>query len=50
MAPQADRVATVRKVTLRRDVFEFALADGKLYAATPVAGRTVATRSACGAM
>jgi hypothetical protein len=41
MAPQADRVATVRKVTLRRDVFEFALADGKLYAATPVAGRTV---------
>lgn len=41
MAPRADRVATVRHLTLRRDVIEFRLEDGKLYLATPVAGRTV---------
>jgi hypothetical protein len=41
MVPQADRVATVRKLTLRRDVIEFALEEGKLYAAGPVAGRTI---------
>jgi hypothetical protein len=41
MVPQADRVATVRKLTLRRDVIEFALEEGKLYAVTPVAGRTI---------
>jgi hypothetical protein len=41
MVPQGDRVATVRQLTLRRDVIEFALEDGKLYAVTPVAGRTI---------
>jgi hypothetical protein len=41
IVPQGDRVATVRNVTLRRDVFEFALEEGKLYAVTPVAGRTI---------
>lgn len=41
MVPQGDRVATVRRLTLRRDVFEFALEEGKLYAVTPVAGRTI---------
>jgi len=41
IVPQGDRVATVRNLTLRRDVFEFALEEGKLYAVTPVAGRTI---------
>lgn len=41
MVPQGDRVATVRNLTLRRDVFEFALEEGKLYAVAPVAGRTI---------
>ena len=41
IVPQGDRVATVRNVTLRRDVFEFALEEGKFYAVTPVAGRTI---------
>ncbi|HYK83107.1 MAG TPA: M1 family aminopeptidase [Gemmatimonadales bacterium] len=41
MQPRADRMAIVRSLTLRRDVIEFHLEDGKLYVATPVAGRTV---------
>ncbi len=43
MVPQGDRVATVRNLTLRRDVVEFALEEGKLYAVTPVAGHTIGT-------
>jgi hypothetical protein len=42
MEPQADRVATVRNLTLRRDVIAFHLEEGKVYLATPVAGRAVA--------
>ena len=38
---QGDRVATVQKLTLRRDVIEFALEDGKLYTVAPLAGRTI---------
>jgi len=41
MAPRGDRVATVRNLTVRRDVVEFRLEDGRLYLLTPVAGRTV---------
>src|SRR5260370_35315691 len=41
MVPQDDRGATVRSLMLRRDVIEFALEEGKLYAVTPVAGRTI---------
>jgi hypothetical protein len=41
MVPQGNRVATVRNLMLRRDVIEFALEEGKLYAVTPVAGRTI---------
>ncbi len=42
MQPQGERVASIRNVTLRRDVIEFHLEDGQLFLATPVAGRTVA--------
>src|SRR5207302_589330 len=42
MKPRADRVAAVHNLILRRDVIEFHLADGTLYLATPVGGRTVA--------
>ena len=42
MEPQGDRVASIRNVTLRRDVIEFYLEDGQLFLATPVAGRTIA--------
>ena len=42
MTPQGDRVATVRGLTLRRDVIAFQLEDGQLSIATPVAGRTIA--------
>src|SRR5207249_5790883 len=42
MTAQGDRVATVRNLTLRRDVIEFRLEDGQLFIATPVAGRTIA--------
>src|SRR5919106_3835350 len=41
MAPRADRVATVRNLTLRRDVIEFRLEQGRLSLLTPVADRTV---------
>src|SRR6185295_5362249 len=41
MQPQGERVASIRNVTLRRDVIEFHLDDGQLFLATPVAGRTV---------
>ena len=42
MEPRGDRVASIRNVTLRRDVIEFHLEDGQLFIATPVAGRAVA--------
>ncbi|HYT05640.1 MAG TPA: M1 family aminopeptidase [Gemmatimonadales bacterium] len=42
MEPRSDRSAIVRNLTLRRDVIEFHLTEGKLYVATPVAGRAVA--------
>lgn len=41
MQPRADRVAAVRNLKLRRDALELELDDGKLYVATPVAGRAV---------
>ena len=41
MQPRADRVAAVRNLKLRRDALELQLDDGKLYVATPVAGRAV---------
>jgi len=41
MQPQGERVASIRNVTLRRDVIEFHLEDGQLFLATPVAGRTL---------
>lgn len=41
MEPEGERVATVKNLTLRRDVIEFHLTDGALYLGTPVAGRTV---------
>src|SRR5438094_2029209 len=41
MQPRADRVASVRNLKLRRDALELQLDDGKLYVATPVAGRAV---------
>ena len=40
--PRGDRVATVRHLTLRRDVIQFQLEDGDLFATSPVAGRTIA--------
>ena len=42
MKPRADSVATVHNVSLRRDAIQVQLADGNLYLATPVAGRTIA--------
>jgi len=42
MKPRADSVATVRNVSLRRDAIQLQLADGNLFLATPVAGRTIA--------
>ncbi len=42
MTAQGDRVATVRNLTLRRDVIEFQLEDGQVFIVTPVAGRTIA--------
>jgi hypothetical protein len=41
LTPQGDDVATVRNLTLRRDVIELQFEDGKLYLATPVADRTI---------
>jgi hypothetical protein len=41
MAPRADRVATVRNLTLQRDAIVLHLFDGQLYLTTPIAGRTV---------
>ena len=41
MEPRGDRVAAVHDLTLRRDVIEFHLDEGKLYLTTPVGGRTV---------
>lgn len=38
---QVERVASVRNLTLRRDVIAFHLEDGNLFLATPVAGRTI---------
>jgi Peptidase family M1 domain len=42
MTAQGDRVATVRNLTLRRDVIAFQLEEGQLFVGTPVAGRTIA--------
>jgi hypothetical protein len=42
LTPRGDRVATVKNLTLRRDVIEFHLEDGEIYATSPVAGRSVA--------
>ncbi len=42
LVPRGDRVATVQNLTLRRDVIEFHLDDGEIFATSPVAGRTVA--------
>ena len=42
MKPRADSVAVVHNLSLRRDAIQFQLADGNLYLATPVAGRTIA--------
>lgn len=42
MTPQADRAATVRNVTLRRDAIVLHLDEGQLFPTTAVAGRVVA--------
>ena len=42
LAPSSARIATVRNLTLRRDVLTLVLEDGTLLEATPVAGRPVA--------
>jgi Peptidase family M1 domain len=41
MRPRADRGAPVRNLRLRRDALELRLDAGRVYFATPVAGRTV---------
>ncbi len=42
MKARGDSVAAVHNLSLRRDAIQFQLADGNLYLATPVAGRTIA--------